>query len=510
MPRYGDSPEGYSTGPPSDVDPMPSTLPQQHSSPSGRRTRVATDPMLDRRRRSSQPRQVSDGSARNSRATFGGNHGSASRIDSSQREMPTNIAGQSPPRPSPNQTGRSYTAPSSATYTVWHPPPAAFVQDGLPPPEGLDQGPTNALSEESPSTPPQAQHLTVDEWRLYPPFPAAYPPTPLPVSSTLPLGSVPASVSAFNPIAESQEEGASSGNAQHLSVEEWRLYPPFPSAYPPTPLPIASSLPSESGTTHSSRFPSIAEGREEGDTTPPSQDCQSRDTTSERGSLPFDARGSSKYMSLDTDANDGDKEDEDEDEFNVTLRTPTWAASRQNHLHGRTIRVSSPSERSRSTTLTTAMYNSAMRSSSFSESSDSSSVSDSSLSVRHHLSPPVTSEFGQTEGSAPPSSSSTASTRPKAATWSPATRRTEARAMAAESTDSESVGVSREGNATGGSRNSQSQRGKLTKARGRTAPAAAPVRTSTRLAASRTSSQDSGTSTNTGRSALPRNARGRK
>ncbi|KAI0331325.1 hypothetical protein GY45DRAFT_1370142 [Cubamyces sp. BRFM 1775] len=67
------------------------------------------------------------------------------------------------------------TASSTPAHQIWHPPASAFA-DEMNPHSGL---PTPPIERQ------QAAPPTVDEWRQYPPFPSAYPPTPLSTSSHL-------------------------------------------------------------------------------------------------------------------------------------------------------------------------------------------------------------------------------------------------------------------------------------------------------------------------------------
>ncbi|CDO75195.1 hypothetical protein BN946_scf184794.g2 [Trametes cinnabarina] len=79
---------------------------------------------------------------------------------------------------------RSSDASCSSTpaYQIWHPPPAAY--DAEPPYNPHSGLPTPPIDRRQlPNASPSG---TVDEWRQYPPFPSAYPPTPLPASSRLP------------------------------------------------------------------------------------------------------------------------------------------------------------------------------------------------------------------------------------------------------------------------------------------------------------------------------------
>jgi hypothetical protein len=91
---------------------------------------------------------------------------------------------------------------------------------------------------------------------------------------------------------------------QELVVEEWRLYPPFPSAYPPTPMPPTSKLPDvPAAITSRKRFPTILEDQED----PEPSDATTNHSESSFAPGPAEEAG-----------NDGDAEDEDD----FSLRTP--------------------------------------------------------------------------------------------------------------------------------------------------------------------------------------------
>lgn len=79
----------------------------------------------------------------------------------------------------------------------------------------------------------------VEEWRLYPPFPSAYPATPHIASKSI-SGSSSGS-GAANGLPPIGEDGMDISLVE-VEVEEWRKYEPFPSAYPPTPQMVARSI----------------------------------------------------------------------------------------------------------------------------------------------------------------------------------------------------------------------------------------------------------------------------
>jgi len=71
-----------------------------------------------------------------------------------------------------------------------------------------------------------------EDWRAYPPFPSAYPPTPLSLSKQLSTSS---STSEANSSVVGLETIGEQSESVVAEIEEWRKYEPFPSAYPPTP-----------------------------------------------------------------------------------------------------------------------------------------------------------------------------------------------------------------------------------------------------------------------------------
>ncbi|KAL6309725.1 hypothetical protein BKA93DRAFT_758606 [Sparassis latifolia] len=93
-------------------------------------------------------------------------------------------------RPYPPDGG-SRSAPEPSSYQIWYPPPASY---DAPPPSSYGAPVINPLSglPTPPTENPPTYAIAVssgtastDEWRQYPPFPSAYPPTPLPTSSKL-------------------------------------------------------------------------------------------------------------------------------------------------------------------------------------------------------------------------------------------------------------------------------------------------------------------------------------
>ncbi|KAJ7628093.1 hypothetical protein B0H17DRAFT_552708 [Mycena rosella] len=108
-------------------------------------------------------------------------------------------------------------------------------------------------------------------------------------------------------------------------MEEWRQYPPFPSAYPPTPLPAPSTLPSIARFA-TQRFSPITED--------PPQDFGSSLPSPHEPLNPGSVGGASdeddatrvrndeSTMATTTTDDDEEEEEEEEDDFDVTLQTP--------------------------------------------------------------------------------------------------------------------------------------------------------------------------------------------
>jgi len=158
---------------------------------------------------------------------------------------------------------------------------------------------------------------------------------------------------------------------QREQVEEWRQYPPFPSAYPPTPLVTASSRlpndpprplqpPSNTGLTDISEDDPQEDFR--GSLLPPRKPLNpsyvglSDDSLTHPGVQNMDIVDDEMAIHIDSETTDMD--DEEEDEFNTTLRTPLpLLGSARSHLRDtaakRPVSFAS-SVASKSTALTTA------------------------------------------------------------------------------------------------------------------------------------------------------------
>ncbi|KAJ7068847.1 hypothetical protein C8F01DRAFT_1119506 [Mycena amicta] len=187
----------------------------------------------------------------------------------------------------------------SALYQVWHPPRSAYEDDDDPPPPM----PVPQLPVESPEA--QLARKEMEEWRQYPPLPSAYPPTPLPVRL------------AVHPDPEPLPVISEEARRQ---MDEWRKYPPFPSAYPATPLTRPTSI----SASHNPpvQFAPILEedDDDEGPQLGFGQSLPSPPELSNPGSVRgvSDARNALGIY----EAMDEDEDEDEDDEFDVTLRTP--------------------------------------------------------------------------------------------------------------------------------------------------------------------------------------------
>lgn len=144
---------------------------------------------------------------------------------------PSNTVGRVNARPVSNN-------PRKAVYEIWHPPPPAYEEEPRRSRLSVGQsGIGNASTPDliQPGTPPPAVLLTEptavhsEDWRLYPAFPSAYPPTPLPAAHSLPGTTpsgqndpLPARVTTIAPIPEdtinrSQDFDVSHEYARHNS-----------------------------------------------------------------------------------------------------------------------------------------------------------------------------------------------------------------------------------------------------------------------------------------------------
>lgn len=184
------------------------------------------------------------------------------------------------------------------------------------------------------------------------------------------------------------------GTSGNLEVEEWRLYPPFPSAYPPTPLPASARLPSMAPNTAIStprrssakvQLPPIKETRDHPfrqslmpyePSNPGSNTSISDGKISMTGVQIHDSGSGEESMDVDSDDEDSG------DTFDVTLRTPV--RKRVAKFPVRKVQSNTLS----SSRLSTVDNGSTLRTRSNSTSSSSASSSDTSSVVGHKRSFP--------------------------------------------------------------------------------------------------------------------------
>ena len=179
----------------------------------------------------------------------------------------------------------------------------------------------------------------------------------------------------------SQEETSLAHEQKEL--DEWRQYPPFPSAYPPTPLVVTSRLAAAS-VVRSAIYPAIEEERSQQDFQKsllppreplnPSPAGDSSDQSFTFGISPYNlARQATSTDEADDSMSTDDYEDEDG--FNITLRTPLqpFGSRRSQLLPRRLASLASGSSvvPSRLSTLTTVDGGSSLRTPTSSEASES-------------------------------------------------------------------------------------------------------------------------------------------
>ncbi|KAL0950064.1 hypothetical protein HGRIS_010069 [Hohenbuehelia grisea] len=273
-------------------------------------------------------------SARPPRGSFRAQRPTASRLKSTDRTINQAKVGSLQAK-AVQQHDLSKANPS---HEIWNPPPSSYADSEE---EDPPRPSTNSTDEVNPASladttviPMSESH--VDEWRKYPPFPSAYPPTPI-ISNIRPMPA-----------------GDSSGTGVQM---------PFPSIPEDLqPQDFRESLLQS----RRSPDPSLHESLSDGEAAPGIPNIRvSRDSDAEMGSVTYSSG--------------------DEDAFNVTLETPRpqRAESRsptpnENHDHVSDAESSTSSLPSRSTTLNTADCGSSLRTRTTSGSSSSSSLSNSS------------------------------------------------------------------------------------------------------------------------------------
>ncbi|KAH7887511.1 hypothetical protein F5I97DRAFT_847497 [Phlebopus sp. FC_14] len=246
----------------------------------------------------------------------------------------------------------SRTLSMQSTHQIWYPPASVYegeardslisnYEQGFPPaPTDVDQS---------------SLHTQLDEWRLYPPFPSAYPPTPLPATASLPQ-----SISR-----------ASSANEQTNHRVSDISYPPIPED-PAVEPDFHQSL------------------EQQLEPTNPGSGCSSSDKSSSESGVDEQLQ----HVEAVQQPMDVPSEDEshaglsetssiapDEDDFNVTLRTPYRSLTYSETIASSAL-SSAESLPSQSSALTTAGNASSLRTSTSSESSDSHTSDSSSKAGR--------------------------------------------------------------------------------------------------------------------------------
>ena len=251
-------------------------------------------------------------------------------------------------------------------HEVWYPPPSAYAgnDEHLQDNRTTTTTTTASLIELDVQVTTEKQKLEdAEEWRQYPDFPSAYPPTPLVTTSRLvsTRGAIRTTTNMYPIIREEDLKDA----------EEWRRYPAFPAAYPPTPLVVSGAMLHSIGS-GGSHHPSVVkeegeegEGEGEGEEEEERERGDGNDGPEEdfRGSLQLlreplnpssasdssdsyrssygihnqndfrassfsalPAAGPSSDSDSDTeiysDVDDDDDKEEEEDNFNITLQTP--------------------------------------------------------------------------------------------------------------------------------------------------------------------------------------------
>ena len=112
--------------------------------------------------------------------------------------------------PTSSQGHRRAGREASSRHQIWHPPRSSYIDDGE---DQVDL----TLRPSNPSVPSKDfqtsqeaiiahEQQQLDEWRQYPPFPSAYPPTPLVVTSRLAAASIVGSSTIYPPIEEERSQ----------------------------------------------------------------------------------------------------------------------------------------------------------------------------------------------------------------------------------------------------------------------------------------------------------------
>lgn len=263
-----------------------------------------------------------------------------------------NVHPRSPPKPHEPQLYRwqlnqAVQAPSS--HEIWHPPPSAYDGPQVAQPDNLSEAHSRLSN-------PVSYSASTDNDR-----------TPTRANS----------------------------GSETMGVDEWRLYAPFPSAYPPTPLPAAPSNLAPPANIDNSRKPSdklppfSEEGQQGfGQSLQPPREPSNPGSDGSLSDDKLSTTGVQDSSDDDDESMDVDSEEDSEDEFDVTLRTPkrkrvtNLPANRRPQVQQHLKKVVSGSSMSSngSTTLSTHANASTLRTSS---SGSSLSISDDSSAVGH-------------------------------------------------------------------------------------------------------------------------------
>ncbi|KAG1873733.1 hypothetical protein DFJ58DRAFT_759932 [Suillus subalutaceus] len=195
----------------------------------------------------------------------------------------------------PNNTvGRIHARPAvsntrTAAYQIWHPPPPAYEEGHRRSRSSIGRSETVNASTPNLLTPPPAVFVsepTDEDWRGYPPFPSAYPPTPLTASHS--LGATP-----FG-----QDNSIHSPSAQ---------------------VTVISPIPEDTLMNHSQDFDvSLPQAHEPA--SPGSSSCSSDENISLRVHPSID--GFPSFGGVGSQDESEDAYMDDDDDFDVTLRTP--------------------------------------------------------------------------------------------------------------------------------------------------------------------------------------------
>lgn len=227
----------------------------------------------------------------------------------------------------------------TAAYQIWCPPPPAYEEQHRRSRSSLGQSEMANVSTPNLVNPPSGVVVNEppdEDWRGYPPFPSAYPPTPLPASHSLP-GAVP----------PGQDNSIGSPSSQ---------------------ITIFSSIPEDTLINRGQDFDvSLQQAHEPA--SPGSSSCSSDENNSLRVHPSIDRFQLSGGVGS-QDENEDAHMDDDDDDFDVTLRTPyrSFPSSASN---------ASSSVASLPSALTTTDNASSLRTSSSSESTRSFHLSDS-------------------------------------------------------------------------------------------------------------------------------------